>query len=160
MGAYEAGLIWGLIEILRQADKTAGWAMGGEPRPLQISSIAGTSAGGINTFVHSRAVPPVDDQPVIRMNRDTMYSFGVFDLTTPLTITKPDTGKRFQSMQVVNEDQYTPMVVYKPGKYTLTQDKINLLLVDKARQGKTRQSKAKQRKAKQGSASASASASL
>ena len=58
------------------------------------------------------------------MNRDTIYSFGVFDLTTPVTITKPDTGKRFQSMQVINEDQYTPMVVYKPGKYTLTQDKM------------------------------------
>jgi hypothetical protein len=58
------------------------------------------------------------------MNRDTIYSLGVFDLTTPVTITKPDTGKRFQSMQVVNEDQYTQMVVYKPGKYTLTQTTI------------------------------------
>jgi len=58
------------------------------------------------------------------MNRDTLYSLAVFDLTTPLTITKPDTGKRFQSMQVVNDDQYTSMVIYKPGTYTLTQDKI------------------------------------
>jgi hypothetical protein len=56
---------------------------------------------------------------------DTMYSFGVFDLTTPLTITKPDTGDRFQSMQVINQDEYVPIpVAYKPGKYTLTQDKV------------------------------------
>jgi hypothetical protein len=54
-----------------------------------------------------------------------MYSFGVFDLTTPLTITKPDTGDRFQSMQVINQDEYVPIpVAYKPGKYTLTQDKV------------------------------------
>ncbi len=80
--------------------------------------------GGFGKFLHIPKPTPIDQQKVVRMNRDTIYSLGVFDLTTPVTITKPDTGKRFQSMQVVNEDQYTPMVVYKPGKYTLTQDKI------------------------------------
>ena len=80
--------------------------------------------GAFGKFLHIPKPTPIDQQKVVRMNRDTIYSFGVFDLTTPVTITKPDTGKRFQSMQVVNEDQYTPMVVYKPGKYTLTQDKM------------------------------------
>ena len=28
------------------------------------------------------------------------------------------------SMQVINEDEYTPMVVYGAGAYTLTKDKI------------------------------------
>ena len=51
MGAYEAGLIWGLVEVLRQADDTATWAMGGEPRSIEISSVAGASAGGINTLL-------------------------------------------------------------------------------------------------------------
>ncbi len=58
------------------------------------------------------------------MNRDTLYSIGIFDLTTPVTITKPDTGDRFQSMQVISEDEYTAMVNYKPGKYTLTQKNV------------------------------------
>jgi hypothetical protein len=80
--------------------------------------------GAFGKFLHIPKPTPIDQQKVVRMNRDTIYSLGVFDLTTPVTITKPDTGKRFQSMQVVNEDQYTPMVVYKPGKYTLTQDKM------------------------------------
>lgn len=80
--------------------------------------------GGFGKFAHLRQPTPIDQQKVIRMNRDTLYSLGVFDLTTPLTITKPDTGKRFQSMQVVSEDEYTPMVVYKPGKYKLTQKKV------------------------------------
>ena len=80
--------------------------------------------GAFGKFFNVPKPTPIDQQKVVRMNRDTIYSFAVFDLTEPVTITKPDTGKRFQSMQAVNEDQYTPMVVYKPGKYTLTQEKM------------------------------------
>ncbi|MHC4433279.1 MAG: DUF1214 domain-containing protein [Planctomycetota bacterium] len=81
--------------------------------------------GGFGKFFHIRTPTPIDKQKVIRMNRDTMYSFGVFDLTTPVTITKPETGDRFQSMMVVNQDEYIPIpVAYKPGAYTLTQDKV------------------------------------
>jgi hypothetical protein len=80
--------------------------------------------GAFGKFFHVPKPTPIDQQKVVRMNRDTIYSFAVFDLTEPVTIIKPDTGKRFQSMQVINEDQYTPMVVYKPGKYTLTQEKM------------------------------------
>jgi hypothetical protein len=71
-----------------------------------------------------RSPPPVDKQDVIRMNRDTPYSIGVFDLTTPVTIVKPDTGERFQSMLLINEDQYNPLVAYEPGRYTLTQENM------------------------------------
>ena len=49
----------------------------------------------------------------------------VFDLTTQVTITKPDTGDRFQSLMVVNQDEYVPIPVgYESRKYTLRQDKI------------------------------------
>jgi len=80
--------------------------------------------GGFGKFFHTRGVVPIDEQVVIGMNRDTMYSVGVFDLTTPLTITKPDTGDRFQSFQIIDQDQYTKDVIYEPGKYTFTQEKI------------------------------------
>ncbi len=81
--------------------------------------------GGIGNVYNIRQPTPIDQQKVVRMNRDTLYSIAVFDLTTPVTITKPDTGDRFQSMQVVNQDEYVPIpVAYKPGSYTLTQDKI------------------------------------
>jgi len=81
--------------------------------------------GGIGNFYNIRKPTPVDAQRIIRMNRDTLYSIGVFDLTTPVTITKPDTGDRFQSMMVINQDEYVPIpVVYKAGKYTLTQEQI------------------------------------
>ena len=80
--------------------------------------------GCFGKLCNDRSPPPVDKQDVIRMNRDTPYTAGIFDLTTPVTIVKPDTGKRFQSMLIIDEDQYNPLVAYKPGTYTLTQENM------------------------------------
>jgi hypothetical protein len=82
--------------------------------------------GGFGKFDHNRDLAAVDDkQLVVRSNRDTIYSGAVFDLDAgPVTITMPDAGTRFMSMQVLDEDQYTHMVAYKPGSYTLTKTDI------------------------------------
>ena len=48
--------------------------------------------GGFARIMHLRQPVPLDKQDVIRMNRDTLYSIGVFDLTSPVTITKPRSG--------------------------------------------------------------------
>ena len=50
--------------------------------------------GGFGKFFNIRTPTPVDKQKVIRMNRDTLYSFGVFDLTNPVTIVKPESDGR------------------------------------------------------------------
>jgi hypothetical protein len=82
-------------------------------------------SGGIGKFVHRREPARIDNQTVIRLNRDTLYSSATFDLNGgPVTITLPDAGKRFMSMQVINEDHYVPEVVYGKGSYTLTKDKV------------------------------------
>jgi len=76
-------------------------------------------------FTHNRVPTPIEKQTVIRMNRDTLYSGVVFDLAAaPATITLPDAGTRFMSMQVISEDHYCPQVIYKPGSYTFTQERI------------------------------------
>lgn len=81
--------------------------------------------GGFGKFDHNRSVAPLNKQTVIRLNRDTLYSAAVFDLDAgPVTITLPDPGKRFVSMQVINEDQYTYGVFYKPGTYTFTRQRM------------------------------------
>lgn len=36
----------------------------------------------------------------------------------------PDAGKRFMSMQVINEDHYTPEVVYKSGAHTFNKAQV------------------------------------
>ncbi len=52
----------------------------------------------LGKFVPDRRPTVVDIPDVIRMNRDTPYSGGVFDLTSSLTITKPfDVGADFGS---------------------------------------------------------------
>lgn len=76
-------------------------------------------------FYHNRQPTPLDKQTIIRMNRDTLYSAAVFDLDAgPVNITLPDVGERFMSMQVINQDHYTPMVVYGQGSHTLTREKV------------------------------------
>ena len=82
-------------------------------------------AVGLGKFDHYRKPVAIDAQTVVRLNRDTLYSSATFDLNAgPVTITLPDAGKRFMSMQVISEDQYTPLVVYKPGKHTITKDLV------------------------------------
>ena len=59
--------------------------------------------GALGKFVHHREPPPLDF-PIIRPNRDTLYSTSVFDLDAgPVRITLPNAGKRFMSLQVVDE---------------------------------------------------------
>jgi hypothetical protein len=81
--------------------------------------------GGFGKFVHRREPAAIDNQTVIRLNRDTLYSAAIFDLDAgPVTITLPDAGKRFMSMQVIDEDQYTPQVSYGAGSHTLSKKQI------------------------------------
>lgn len=81
--------------------------------------------GGFGKIAHNRLPTPLDQQTVIRMNRDTLYSAGVFDLDAgTVTITLPDAGKRFMSMQVFTGDHYTFGVYYEPGMYTFTRGEV------------------------------------
>jgi len=73
-------------------------------------------------FGHFRELYDVDNQITIRGNRDTVYSVAVFDLTTPLTITMPETGDRFQSLLIVNEDHSIFPAIYEPGEHEFTED--------------------------------------
>jgi hypothetical protein len=79
---------------------------------------------GLGKLFHHREPASIDSQTVVRLNRDTLYSSAVFDLDAgPVTITLPDAGDRFMSMQVIDEDQYTTQVNYTPGDYTLSRGK-------------------------------------
>lgn len=79
--------------------------------------------GGLGKFHHRREPASLDRQIVIRLNRDTLYSSGVFDLDAgPVGITMPDSGKRFMSLQVVNQDHYVPVVYYGAGEHEITRE--------------------------------------
>jgi hypothetical protein len=89
-----------------------------------VAALAGDN-GGLGKLNHRREPASIDNQTVIRLNHDTLYSSGVFDLAAgPVTITMPDAGKRFMSLQIINEDHYVPSVTYDAGPHTFTRDKV------------------------------------
>ncbi len=83
-------------------------------------------AGGIGKLFHLRepwSVEP-DEQPTIRGNRDTLYSFAVFDLTSPVTILKPESPDRFQSMMMASQDHSIPPTETGAGTFEITRESI------------------------------------
>lgn len=80
--------------------------------------------GGFGELYHYRTPIPIDEQVVAVEHRDVLPSIGIFDLAEPVTITKPDTGDRYQSLHVVNQNAYTKAVIYEPGEYTLTREQM------------------------------------
>jgi hypothetical protein len=86
--------------------------------------------GGLGKFDHTREPAPLDKQTFIRLNRDTLYSAAAFDLDAgPVTITLPDAGRRFMSLQVIDEDQYTHGVYYGGGQHLLAREGIGTTYV-------------------------------
>ncbi|GAA1467062.1 DUF1214 domain-containing protein [Microbacterium thalassium] len=77
-------------------------------------------AGGVGVFGHHRAPTPIDQQTVIRMNRDTLYSFALIDVSQGATVTLPDAGDRYLSAMVVNQDHYVMAIHHAAGDFSLT----------------------------------------
>ena len=81
--------------------------------------------GAFGKLNHERELAAIEKQTVIRLNRDTLYSSGVFDLdTSPISIKLPDAGNRYMAVQVVNQDHYTTDVFYAPITKTLTKENV------------------------------------
>ena len=53
-GAYEAGLNWAILKLVGHADGVTALS-GGRLRPLELASVAGASAGGVNTILSGLA---------------------------------------------------------------------------------------------------------
>lgn len=86
------------------------------------SLVADGAFGRIN---HNRELADIANQTVVRMNRDTIYSFGIFDLDAgPVTITLPDSGARFMSLLVINQDHYALGTYYDSTPHRFNRDDI------------------------------------
>jgi hypothetical protein len=81
-------------------------------------------AGGVNVLQHNRTPAPVDHQTVIRMNRDTLYSFAVVDISAGATVTIPEHGDRYVSAMVVNEDHFVEGIFHDAGTHELTVERF------------------------------------
>lgn len=78
--------------------------------------------GRLGALLHEREIVSVEDQMIIRLNRDTLYSQGVFDLSAgPVTVTLPETDDgRYVAVQVVSQDHLTPFVLHE-GVHEVTE---------------------------------------
>ncbi|WP_245717516.1 DUF1214 domain-containing protein [Nocardia jejuensis] len=79
-------------------------------------------AGMFGEFVGVEPPGPSDDQPVVRMNRDVLCCWAVLDLDQPAVVTLPETGRRYMSMRVINEDHHITSTVYEHGEHVLDRD--------------------------------------
>jgi len=62
-------------------------------------------AGGVGKLLNVREVYSVKNQTTIHGNRDILYSFGVYDLASPVTVIKPAAPDRCQSLIVPVSDR-------------------------------------------------------
>ncbi|WP_205791393.1 DUF1254 domain-containing protein [Microbacterium sulfonylureivorans] len=76
-------------------------------------------AGGVNTFRHNREPASIDAQTVIRLNRDTLYSFAIVDLSDGATVVVPDAGDRYLSVMIVDHDHYVRGVIHEAGEHDI-----------------------------------------
>ena len=75
---------------------------------------------GPNAFRHDRALIPLDKQPAVTMNRDTVYSFGIFYVPKGTTLTLPKSAdNRYQSAMIMQNDDFTDQVFYAPGTFEI-----------------------------------------
>lgn len=88
-----------------------------------FAAIAG-AAGGTGVWSHGKVPTAIDDQPIIRMNRDTLYSATIVNLSEGAVLSVPDVGDRYISVMVVNQDHYINRVFHAPGDYHLTADEF------------------------------------
>ena len=79
-------------------------------------------AGGVNRWLHFLQPTPLEHQPIIRLNRDTLYSAIVVDASAGFRLTLPDAAGRYMSAMVVDQDHFLPAVWHDSGTHTLTRD--------------------------------------
>lgn len=82
-------------------------------------------SGGINKWTHGRTLTPLDQQRITRMNRDTLYSSAVIDISKGASFSIPDSGSRYLSATVVNENHFINKIFHNPGVHTLNIDEFD-----------------------------------
>jgi hypothetical protein len=82
-------------------------------------------AGDVNVFSHNREPASIDHQTVIRLNRDTLYSFAVVDITQGAVLSLPEHGSRYLSAMIVNEDHFINEIFHDPGEHRLATEQFD-----------------------------------
>ncbi|MFT4636329.1 MAG: hypothetical protein ACI9OI_002130 [Chitinophagales bacterium] len=92
---------------------------------LQFDKYLARSGGKLNNFSHSRNVVGIDGQSSKRLNRDTLYSVAIVDISQGATLIMPEFGDRYISVQVVNQDGFTNKIYHDGGEHSLTMQEFD-----------------------------------
>lgn len=82
------------------------------------------AGSGLGVWNHTYQLKPLDDQPIIRQNCDTLYSSSIVDVREGVTITIPNTRGRYISVFVINQDHYGQAILRDPGEHVLTRELV------------------------------------
>ncbi len=116
-------LIPGLLVVMSLSAASSGYANSLVPVSEDNYEIAEsdlafkniTKLVGSNKWYHFPGLTPLDNQTVVRMNRDTIYSAYIADLSKGGTIEIPEVGDRYISVMIVQNDHYIDQVFSTPG---------------------------------------------
>lgn len=80
-------------------------------------------AGAVNEFYLIPRPVPLDEQPVVRMNRDTLYGGAVVDTEEGARVFVPESPDgRYLSLFVIDNDHYVLDVIREPGWHDVKSD--------------------------------------
>lgn len=79
--------------------------------------------GAANKLIHLPVQPfDLNNQTVVRMNQDTIYSGAVVDVSKGASITLPEANGRYQAVMIVQNDHYVNDVFIGAGTYQIKSD--------------------------------------
>ena len=87
---------------------------------LQFDKYLARAGGKLNTFAHVRNVVGIDAKSSKRLNRDTLYSVAIVNISEGAELLMPDAGDRYMSVQIVNQDGFTNKIIHGAGNHSLT----------------------------------------
>ena len=82
-----------------------------------------TKLVGTNQFFHFPVEAfDLNNQTVVRMNRDTIYSGAIVNVSEGATVTLPESDGRYISAMIVQNDHYIDQVFKTPGEHEIRAD--------------------------------------
>lgn len=87
---------------------------------IQFDKYLASAGGKLNSFAHRRELVGIDNRSSKRLNRDTLYSVAIVDISKGASIRLPEAGDRYISVQVVNQDGFTNKIFHGAGRHDLT----------------------------------------
>ena len=78
--------------------------------------------GSYNQWLHNQSLVTIEDKPQgsRRVNRDTLYSYAVVNISEGASFFLPNSEGRYLSVQVINQEHFSNRTYYETGEHALS----------------------------------------